>query len=140
MTESAYDIFKERLPEDPAEAIKFMIQRGLELEGALIEEEKALEAKDAKAFQLSQDKKNRRFMRYDMAAGDFKYNIEKFKDVDDELISQFTAVQKKIKDQTQRNIDIMTNLIDNAQAEHLGIDPADIETIKKQQKEEQQND
>lgn len=126
MIQNADNLFEEKLPDDPSEAIKHLIQLGISLEGALMEEQKALAERDPKTFQISQDRKNRRFLRYDMAASEFRYNLDKYKGVDQDLVSQLENVQKRIKKQTQTNIDMMTDLMNNAQAKEMGINPADI--------------
>ena len=130
----ANDMFQEKLPDDPAEAVKYLIQIGLNLEGALIEEFKALEKRDAGAFQIAQEKKNRRFVTYDMVASEFRYNLEKHKDVASDLLNQLEALQKNIKEQSQKNLDVMTALLENAQASEMGINPEDIEKLKQEQK------
>ena len=134
MIQNAHNILDEKLPQDKNEAIKHLINLGLNLEGALIEEEKALITKDAQQFQAAQDKKNRRFVRYDMAAGEFKYRLDEFKGADSNLLDELETIQKRIKSQTQTNIDIMMDLIDKAQADELGIDYADIAKIKEDAK------
>lgn len=128
------DMFQEKLPEDPAEAVKYLIQIGLNLEGALIEEFKALEKRDSKEFQTAQEKKNRRFITYDQAAAEFRYNLEKHKEVETNLLNQLEQIQKKIKEQSQKNLDVMTALLENAQAKEMGLNPEDIEKLKQEQK------
>ena len=111
----------EKLPEDPKEAVKYLIDLGINLEGALIEEFKALEKQDGDAFQAAQEKKRRRFERFDSASREFRYNLGKYKGLDDSLIQQLEALQNKIKQQSQANMDVMKAYTDNAQAREVKL-------------------
>ena len=124
---NAHDqIQTEQLPDDPDQAIRVLIELGLNLEGALIEENKALNNRDPDMFQAAQEKKRRRFGRYDAASREFRYNLDKFRQSPADLINQLESLQARIKDLTQKNMDYMKELTDRAQAAEMGIKPDDI--------------
>lgn len=126
-------LFAETLPDDPEESIKLLIHLGLELEGALMEEFTTLEEQNGPLFQAIQDRKQRRYFRYDGAVAQFRHNIEKYKGASQKLIDELAAVQLRIKKQAQANMDVMQAITDNAQAIEMGIRPEDIEAYKAEQ-------
>lgn len=127
MTQNPQQIFETKLPEDPVEAVKQIIDLGLSLEGVLIQEHSALEKRDPAEFQKAQERKKIHLDRYEMAAREFRYNLEKFKAVDDKYLDQLKALQDKVAFQSKANMDVMKTLLDQAQADELGIKPEDIE-------------
>lgn len=129
----------ENLPENVDEAVKIMIQAGLELEGALVEEQRAMEKRDERLFAQSQDKKNRKYLRFDMLAGQMRLRIEAFRAADQGLMDQFIAVQGRIKAQAEQNMAAITTITEQAQAAEMGIKPEDIENYKRELFQEQLN-
>lgn len=126
MNQSTHHIIENQLPDDPTEAVKQIIDLGLSLEGVLIQEHKALEQKDPAKFQNAQERKKVHLDRYEIAAREFRYNLEKFKEVDDTHLDQLKALQDKIAFQSKANMDVMKTLLDKAQADELGITAEDI--------------
>ena len=127
MTQNTQPLNEYSLPQDPVEAVKQIIDLGLSLEGVLIQEHQALNKRDPVEFQKDKKKKKIHLDRYEMAAREFRYSLEKFKSVDGKHLDQLKALQDKIAFQSKANMDVMKTLLDQAQAEEMGIKPGDIE-------------
>ena len=98
------------LPQNPAEAVKFITKLAQQLIDIMEQEGRALMVQDGVSFTAAQEDKHRLADKYQAASKEFQQRIMDFRGVDKALLDRLDGIQRELKAKTLENSAVMERM------------------------------